>query len=166
CGAAFAQQSGMSSDQRSDQQSQRPTPSNMARSNQGGKNDASDKLAHKDKSFIEKAAKDNAAEVETGKLAATQAASDEVKKFGDRMVQDHGKAFDELKQLAQSKGLDLPDMADRKHERLAKNLEKKSGADFDRAYMSEMVKDHQKDLKAMQKAAKDAKDPEVKAYAE
>src|SRR5205814_6553260 len=51
CGAAFAQQSGMSSDQRSDQQSQRPTPSNMARSNQGGKNDASDKLAHKDKSF-------------------------------------------------------------------------------------------------------------------
>jgi putative membrane protein len=32
--------------------------------------------------------------------------------------------------------------------------------------MSEMVKDHQKDLKAMQKAAKHAKDPEVKAYAE
>lgn len=161
CGAAFAQQS----DPSSDTQSQKPTPSNLAKDNQGGKN-GSDKLARKDKSFMENAAKDNAAEVEAGKLASTKGANDEVKKFGERMVQDHGQAGDELKQLAQSKGLDLPDAVDRKHEREAKSLDKKSGADFDKAYMSQMVKDHQKDLKEMQKAAKNAKDPEVKAYAE
>jgi putative membrane protein len=162
CGAAFAQQSNPSPDT----QSQRPTPSNMARSNAGGKNDAADKLARKDRSFIEKAAKDSAAEIEAGKLASTKASNDQVKQFGERMVQDHGQAADELKQLAQSKGLDLPDAADRKHERELKGLEKKSGADFDKAYMSQMVKDHKKDLKEMQKAAKDAKDPDVKAFAE
>jgi len=152
CGATFAQQSGQSSD----------SPSKMAGSGTNG----SDKLARKDKSFIEKAAQDSAAEVEAGKLAASKGSSDEVKKFGERMVQDHGKAADELKQLAQSKGIDVPDTADRKHQRAAKSLEKKSGAEFDRAYMSQMVKDHQDDLKAMQKAAKEAKDPDVKAFAE
>jgi putative membrane protein len=161
CGGALAQQS----DPSADTQSQRPTPSNLARDNQGGKN-GSDKLARKDRSFMEKAAKDSAAEVAAGKLASEKGSNDEVKKFGERMVQDHGKAGDELKELAQSKGVDLADATDRKHEREAKSLEKKSGADFDKAYMSQMVKDHQKDLKEMQKAAKNAKDPEVKAFAE
>jgi putative membrane protein len=169
CGATLAQQTQTPSSDAQDQaqsQSQRPTPQNVARDNQGGKNGASDKLARKDRSFIEKAAKDSAAEIEAGKLASTKGSNDGVKKFGERMVQDHGQAADELKQLAQSKGLDLPDAADRKHEREAKSLEKKSGADFDKAYMSQMVKDHQKDLKEMQKAAKDARDPDVKAFAE
>src|SRR5262249_44768927 len=67
CGAAFAQQS------RSDT-SQKPTPSNLAKSNQGGKNDA-DTLTHGDRRFIEQAAKDNAAEVESGKLAQTKGSS-------------------------------------------------------------------------------------------
>jgi putative membrane protein len=161
CAAGFAQQSNPSPDT----QSQRPTPSNLAKSNAGGKG-GSDQLARKDKRFMENAAKDSAAEIEAGKLASTQASNDQVKQFGERMVQDHGKAADELKQLAQSKGLDLPDTADRKHEREMKSLGKKSGADFDKAYMSQMVKDHKKDLKEMQKAAKDARDPDVKAFAE
>jgi putative membrane protein len=169
CGATLAQQTQTPSSDAQDRaqsQSQRPTPQNVARDNKGGKNGGSDKLARKDRSFMEKAAKDSAAEIEAGKLASTKGSSDGVKKFGERMVQDHGQAADELKQLAQSKGLDLPDAADRKHEREAKSLEKKSGADFDKAYMSQMVKDHQKDLKEMQKAAKDAKDPDVKAFAQ
>src|SRR5262245_14898430 len=82
------------------------------------------------------------------------------------MVQDHGNALDELKQLAQAKGVDLPEASDRKARRQEKGLDRKSGADFDKAYMSDMVKDHRKDLKAMQKAAQDARDPDVKSYAQ
>jgi putative membrane protein len=115
---------------------------------------------------MEKAARDHLAEVELGKLAASKASDERVKKFAEQMVQDHGKAADELKSIAMSKGVDLPDTVDRKHQRMEKNLEKKSGAEFDRAYMSDMVKEHQKDLKELQKAAKDARDPEVKAIAE
>ena len=167
CGAGVAQQTqSPSSDASGQAQSQRPTPQNVARDNQGGKNDAADKIARGERKFMEKVAKDNAAEIEAGKLASTKASNDEVKQFGERMVQDHGQAADELKQLAQSKGVDLPDAADRKHEREAKSLEKKSGADFDKAYMQQMVKDHRADLKALQKEAKSAKDADVKAYAE
>jgi putative membrane protein len=169
CGVTLAQQTQSPSSDAQDQaqsQSQRPTPQNVARDNQGGRNDAADKLARKDRRFIETAAKDSAAEIEAGKLASSKGSNEQVKQFGERMVQDHGKAADELKQLAQSKGIDLPDAADRKQEREARSLEKKSGADFDKAYMSQMVKDHRKDLREMQKAAKDARDPDVKAFAE
>jgi putative membrane protein len=171
CGATIAQQTQSPSSDSQDQaqsqsQSQRPTPQNVARDNEGGKNDASYKIARSDRKFMEKVSKDNAAEIEAGKLASTKGSNDQVKQFGERMVQDHGKAADELKQLAQSKGLDLPDAADRKHEREAKSLDKKSGADFDKAYMQQMVKDHRADLKELQKEAKNARDPEVKAFAE
>src|SRR4051812_17616344 len=102
CGATFGQQSGQqsgqsgqSSGQQSGRQSQQPTPSDMAKANQGGKGDAG-KLARKDRSFMEKASRDSLAEVEAGKLAASKAESDSVKKFAGQMVQDHGKAADEL----------------------------------------------------------------------
>ena len=169
CGAGYAQQAqSPSSDAQNQAQSdsQRPTPENVARDNQGGKNDAADKLARRDREFMEKVAKDNAAEIEAGKLASTQGSNEQVKQFGERMVQDHGQAADELKQLAQSKGVDLPDAADRKHEREAKSLDKKQGAEFDKAYMQQMVKDHRADLKELQKEAKNAKDPDLKAFAE
>jgi len=171
CGAGLAQQTqSPSSDAKDQAQSaqseQRPTPQNIARDNQGGKNDPADKIARGDRRFMEKLAKDNAAEIETGKLASTQGSNEQVKQFGERMVQDHGQAADELKQLAQSKGVDLPDAADRKHEREAKSLDKKQGAEFDKAYMQQMVKDHRADLKELQKEAKNAKDPDVKAFAE
>jgi putative membrane protein len=156
-GAAIAQQS--------DTQSSQPTPSGMARSSSAGKGDMSS-LDRKDRKFMEKAAQGGVAEVELGQLASSRASNEQVKEFAERMVKDHGQANDELKQIAQSKGLDLPDAADRGTQRTAKSLEKKSGAEFDKAYMSGMVKDHQKDLKEFQNEAKNARDPEVKAYAE
>src|SRR4051794_1626641 len=76
-----------------------------------------------DETFVTKAAKGGLAEVQLGKLAAEKASSDEVKKFGQRMVDDHGKANDELKTLAQSKSITLPTDIDPKdkamHDRLA-----------------------------------------------
>ena len=43
------------------------------------------------------------AEVELGKLATQKASSEDVKKFGQRMVDDHTKANDQLKQIAGNK---------------------------------------------------------------
>ena len=84
CGAGYAQQTqSPSSDAQNQAQSdsQRPTPENVARDNQGGKNDAADKLARRDREFMEKVAKDNAAEIEAGKLASTQGSNEQVKQF-------------------------------------------------------------------------------------
>jgi len=125
----------------------------------------SSQLDHSDRKFLESAAKDGLAEVELGQLASQRAESPEVKQFGQRMVQDHGKANDQLKQLAQSKGLDVPAETDKSHQKKMEKLQKLSGAQFDKQYMDDMVKDHKKDVKEFQKQAKSAKDADVKNFA-
>jgi putative membrane protein len=88
-----------------------------------------------------------------------------VKQFGKQMVDDHGKAGDELMKLAQDKGLNPRTELDGKHARLRDKLAKLSGAEFDRAYVNEMVKDLKKDVKEFQREAEKAKDPDVKSFA-
>src|SRR6185295_3775991 len=118
-----------------------------------------------DRAFVEEAAAGGAAEVEGGRMAEQRAAHDKVKQFGSRMVQDHSKANDELKELAAGKGLQLPSAPDPHSQEAMTKLQKLSGAEFDRAYMDHMVKDHKKDVAAFQKEASAGKDPQIKAFA-
>jgi putative membrane protein len=111
-------------------------------------------LSPKDKTFIKKAAKGGMMEVAMGKLAEQNGQNDDVKSFGKRMVTDHSKANDELKSIAEKKGVKLPSK---------EPTEKWSS---DKAYMNMMVKDHEKDLAEFQEEAANGSDPEVKKFAE
>lgn len=126
---------------------------------------AKEELARADRKFLEEAAAGGMAEVELGRLAQQKARSPEVKQFGERMVQDHGKANEELRQLAGIKGVDLPQRPARKHRSLIEKLEKASAEDFDREYMKAMVDDHEDDVSAFEKTAKSSKDGEIKSFA-
>ena len=121
-------------------------------------------LSDADKTFVTKAAEGGIAEVNAGQMAATKAASNDVKDFANRMVNDHGKANDELKALASSKGLTLPTETDAEHKKGADALSKKSGKDFDKTFMSDMVKDHTKVVAAFEKESKSAQDPDLKSW--
>lgn len=126
---------------------------------------AESRLDRGDRKFVEEAAKSGMAEVALGKLATVRAQNSQVKAFGQRMLDDHGKANEELKTIAQAKGLSLPAELDRGHHRDADKLGKREGREFDREYMEHMVDEHKKDVRAFEKAAKDAKDPEIRAFA-
>lgn len=118
-----------------------------------------------DRAFVKEAAIGGMAEVEFGNLAKEKASNPDVKQFGDRMVTDHGKANDELKQWAQQKNVTLPTELDAKHKATRDRLSKLSGDTFDKAYMREMVSDHQKDVAAFKKQASAAHDTDLKAWA-
>jgi putative membrane protein len=118
-----------------------------------------------DETFVMKAAHAGMEEVELGKLAVEKASSDEVKKFGQRMVDDHSKANEELKTLAQNKKITLPTDVDAKEKALHDRLMKLSGPDFDRAYLRAMLTDHREDVAEFRKEAKSGNDPDVKAWA-
>jgi putative membrane protein len=122
-------------------------------------------LNHDDQEFVNKAAQGGMAEVMLGQMASSKGTSPDVKNFGNRMVSDHGKANDELKQLAQNKGMALPADVDADSKKMSDKLSKASGADFDKQYISGMVDDHEKDVKEFEKESKDAKDPDLKAWA-
>jgi len=118
-----------------------------------------------DVEFILKAAEGGMAEVELGQVASQKGQSDEVKKFGQRMVDDHGKGGEELKKLAQSRGIQLPSDIEAKDKALKTRLEKLNGKTFDRTYMRNMVSDHKMDIAEFKREANSGKDPEVKAWA-
>lgn len=127
---------------------------------------ASEKLSHADRKFIEDAAKGGMFEVESGQLAQQKASDPAVKEFASRLVQDHTKAGDELKQIAQAKGVTLPDKEKGGERHEMNKLDKLSGAAFDREFAQRSVKDHEKDIKEFEKAASKVKDSELKAWAE
>jgi putative membrane protein len=81
------------------------------------------------------------------------------------MVMDHSRANDELKSLAQQKGVTVPSTLDHKHQAMVDHFRTLSGPAFDRAYVHNMVKDHQEDAAEFQKASTSAQDPDVKAFA-
>jgi len=118
-----------------------------------------------DLAFMMDAAPGGIAEVELGRLATKQAASKEVKQFAERMITDHTKAGDELKQLAQQKKVVLPREVNPKHKEVMDKLSKLKGAEFDREYVKAMVMDHEKDVTAFEATAKGAVDADVKAFA-
>jgi len=118
-----------------------------------------------DQSFVMEAAKGGMAEVELGKLAADKASNPDVKKFGQRMVDDHSKANDELKAIAGRKNITLPAGPDAKQKAMYDRLAKLSGAAFDRAYMQAMVTDHVTDVAAFKREAQTGKDPDIKDFA-
>jgi putative membrane protein len=118
-----------------------------------------------DSRFIMHAAEDNLAEVQLGKLAQERASSDDVKKFGERMATDHQKAYDEIKQIADSKSVTVPSDLTGRAKKDYDRLSKLSGAAFDRAYMKMMVRDHNKDVKAFERESSRAKDADVRDWA-
>lgn len=121
--------------------------------------------AQSDAEFVKKAASGGMMEVALGKIAQTKAISNDVKQFGTRMVEDHTKANNQLKQIAQSKHLEVPAQLMDKHQKEVDKFSAMSPDKFDKAYMKLMVKDHKEDIKEFEDAAKDVKDSELKAWA-
>jgi predicted outer membrane protein len=122
------------------------------------------KLGAGDEKILKDMAMANMAEVEGGKLAQGKSQSSEVKAFAQQMIDDHTANLNEVKALAQARGVTLPTEPDAKHKAMAAKLEKMSGADFDKAYMKQAgVQDHKMVHSKLMTASKKAKDPDVKA---
>ena len=115
--------------------------------------------------FMTKAASGGMMEVALGKMAQQQAQDQQVKDFGTMMVTDHSKANDELKTLAASKNIVLPDSMGEAHMDHVEELRGKKGAEFDEAYIELMVSDHEEDVNMFEEASNNLQDAEVKAFA-
>ena len=125
---------------------------------------ANGQLDKKDREFIEKAAAGGMMEVEVGRLAESKAQNADVKAFGSTLVKDHSAANDELKSIAQKKGVQVPSALPKKEQKELDKLSKSK--DFDKDFIKHVgVSDHKKDIKDFQKEAKNGKDPDVKGFA-
>jgi putative membrane protein len=115
-----------------------------------------------DKKFVKSALEGGNAEVKLGELAAQKGSSEDVKQFGQKMVDDHTRLGDQMKQIAQQQGMQVPDEIPAKDTALQAKLSGLSGDDFDKAYIKAMVQDHKKDLSEFKKEASSGNDTSIK----
>jgi putative membrane protein len=119
-----------------------------------------------DQRMLKTFAINNMAEIEAGRMAQSKTQSEQVRTFAQRMIDDHTKALDDVRQLAQTKGVALPTDLDAANKRKAARLAALSGEAFDRAYMAQAgVADHKKNHSLLQQAQSRAKDPDLQALA-
>jgi putative membrane protein len=118
-----------------------------------------------DSEFMTKAASGGMLEVELGKVVAQRATTPAAKQFAQQMVTDHTKANNELKALAAKKNLTLPASLGDDQKKVYDEVLTEKGAKLDQKYVSEMVDDHEEDVKEFQEASTKAGDPAVKAFA-
>ena len=122
-------------------------------------------LSSSDYKFVEAAAHGGNYEVTLGKVAQEKSSNDSVKKFGEQMVTDHTKAGTDLQQIVTAKGAMMPAGLTSSQQREVDRLNTLSGAEFDKAYVAQMVKAHKADLKAFQHASEKVDDAQVKTFA-
>jgi putative membrane protein len=116
------------------------------------------------KQFVDKAAQDGLKQVELGNLALSKSSNEDVKKFAQRMVDDHKAANAELATIAQTKGIKVPTALNKKQQATVHAMSKKSGAAFDAAYAKDAVSDHAKAVRLFEQGEK-LKDPEISSFA-
>jgi len=161
------QNSNQNSNSTSNTRSQNANKSNRnsRNSNAMGEQTGMANMTSQDRNFIMDAAMGGLQEVELGRMATQQGASDAVKQFGQRMVDDHSKANQELMNLAQGKGITLPTTLDEKHQKEMTKFSGMTGADFDREYTKLMVSDHRKDVSEFEKESTRGTDADLKEFA-
>jgi putative membrane protein len=122
-------------------------------------------LPKADRDFLIDAAEGGIFEVKLAQVVVKQAASDDVKRFAQRMIDDHMKVNDRLAELARKDGVALPQVLDKKRQDHLDKLSRLNGAELDREYMDDVVSEHKDEVKAFEHKAKDGKDPGVKQFA-
>ncbi len=124
-----------------------------------------DAITSKDQQFLMRAAETQKAEIAFGQMATQRAESDKVKQLAQRLVDDHTKAGQEVRKLAEAAGVTLSDEASVGHQKRGNTYSNLSGKEFDRAYVAHEVKDHQKNIAEFKKQTKNLKNPQIRQWA-
>lgn len=117
----------------------------------------------KDKMFLRGATEDDIAEVKLGQLALEKSPSDDVKAFGQKMVDDHTKLNGNLAPVADSMGVMLPKEMNKADQAEYDKLKGMSGSDFDTAYLTLMMKGNHKAMRSFRMEANSVRDPALSA---
>lgn len=118
-----------------------------------------------DDQFVAKAAIGGSTEIALAKIALRQASNADVKQFAQQMISDHTAANQQLLTLAGRKQIPVPRKVDAKHQECVDKLGRLQGAEFDKEYAKQMVKDHKETVELFQSESSRGQDADLKAMA-
>lgn len=119
-----------------------------------------------DQDFLTLAAQTDMTEANLGQLAQTNAGSDDVKSYAQKLVSDHTADYTKLTALATKANLTIPKGLDAKQNKMIAPYAKLKGAAFDRKYLHDMVAGHEAAVSAYNKQARDGQNADIKSYAQ
>jgi putative membrane protein len=118
-----------------------------------------------DMPFVREASSGNLMEIRLGQLAQSKASNQAVKQFAQRMVADHNNLLNQLTSVASTSGQSFTPTMDSRHQNQIDRLQGLSGAEFDRNYMSLMIRAHQRDVTHFQTQSQSAHSNQVRTLA-
>jgi putative membrane protein len=122
-------------------------------------------LTDKDVHFVQSSYQCGLYKVRLGELTAAKAKSDSVKVLGRQIVVEHTKANEQLKTIAVAKNITLPDLLTVEDQKQYDDLSAKSGADFDAAFVQQMITDHKKAVATFKDEDLEGSDTEIRTWA-
>jgi putative membrane protein len=143
-----------------------PGQANQGNEDRSKDSDTADRSGNKDHMFIKESLQCNLLETRLGNLTQQKGQNSEVKQFGQRLIQDHGQAYNQIKQIAQKEGIQSTQQLDQKHQALYDQLQSKTGEEFDKEFSKLMVKGHVKEVAKFEKASRECQNEDLKTYAQ
>jgi putative membrane protein len=123
-------------------------------------------LSNTDKAFLRSAAEADMTEAHVGKMAQDKSSADSIKNFGQSLVQDRTKAYEELTALANKTGVNIPKGIDIRRIRTIEDLTREKGSAFDRDFAMHEVQDHRRTIAEFKREADKGRNADLKAYAQ
>ena len=117
-----------------------------------------------DSAYVRDVIAGNRLEVQLGNIAERKTSSPAVKQFAQQMVKDHTAMEKQWNALASRNGVPVPTL-DAAGQQAMSRLESLSGSEFDRAYMTSMVQDHQQTVNVLRQLSQQARSPDVRQLA-
>jgi putative membrane protein len=119
-----------------------------------------------DQEFLNKTFSDSAAEAQMSQLAAQKSPSNDIKQYGQKMIQIHSQLDKQLQPVAQMLGVKPDNKPSRSQKKEIQQLKSLSGPAFDQAYIKAMAKDQKHDVKSFKEEETAAQSPTIKKAAQ
>ncbi|HDZ56280.1 MAG TPA: DUF4142 domain-containing protein [Pseudomonas xinjiangensis] len=116
--------------------------------------------------FVDEATAKGIAEIETSKLAIEKSDNTEITSFAEKMIDEHTKANEKMRDLAMEKNLEVSDDATLMDQGKAMILQLRDGEDFNEAYTNNQVVAHEQTIELFETASENVDDEEVRKLAE
>ena len=118
----------------------------------------------KDVKFLINASENNLEQIQLGQLAQQKGTTNHVRELGKTMENAHTKSQKDLTELAKNKNISIPSSSTNDSRDAYKDLNEKSGDDFDKAYANRMVKGQNNTISTYEKALNDFQDSDIKNW--
>lgn len=125
---------------------------------------AAQQAATSDTAFLKKIAAHQQSEIQLSEWAVQRSASEQIKQFAQRMIQDHSKAMQEVSRLLSAQAPGAPAVRPDGTKQHKNPLASLSGSAFDRAYLTHQIADHKKAVSEFAAQSKTLKNPQVRQW--